>query len=118
MCSATIDQMRLRLAMNLPFVSQNVSSSGFHSEIQLLIALSFRRRKMVSRFPGEPISNSSNKKRRALKDAMLALPPGQRRCCRPFSGPGRSPWQRPWIRMNSNFVPTVQDAENQMKSSN
>src|SRR5262249_50648740 len=34
-CSATIDQMRLRWAMNLPVDFQNVSSSRFHSEIQL-----------------------------------------------------------------------------------
>src|ERR1700755_975746 len=35
MCSATIDQIRLRRAMVLPVVFQNVSSSGFHSEIQV-----------------------------------------------------------------------------------
>src|ERR1700733_3232164 len=35
MCSATIDQMRLRRAMTLPLVFQNVSSSGFQSEIQV-----------------------------------------------------------------------------------
>src|SRR5438270_997718 len=34
MCSATIDQMRLRRAMTLPLDSQNFSSSGFQSEIQ------------------------------------------------------------------------------------
>src|SRR5436309_2752019 len=34
-CSATIDQMRLRRAMTLPLVFQNVSSSGFQSEIQV-----------------------------------------------------------------------------------
>src|SRR5271155_632872 len=33
-CSATIDQMRLRRATNLPVVSQNFGSSGFQSEIQ------------------------------------------------------------------------------------
>src|ERR1700688_5231225 len=33
-CSATIDQMRLRWAMALPLDFQNVSSSGFQSEIQ------------------------------------------------------------------------------------
>ena len=32
--SARIDQNRLRRAMRLPVVFQNVSSSGFHSEIQ------------------------------------------------------------------------------------
>src|SRR6185312_5337808 len=35
MCSAMIDQIRLRRATNLPLDSQNVSSSGFQSEIQL-----------------------------------------------------------------------------------
>src|SRR5216684_8134285 len=44
-CSATIDQMRLRRAMALPLVFQNVSSSGFQSEIQVgfgeLIEISF-----------------------------------------------------------------------------
>src|SRR5215469_1785104 len=34
-CSATIDQIRLRRAMNLPLDSQNFSSSGFQSAIQL-----------------------------------------------------------------------------------
>src|SRR5579863_5852764 len=35
MCSATIDQIRLRRAITLPLVSQKVRSSGFQSEIQL-----------------------------------------------------------------------------------
>src|ERR1700739_1427889 len=39
MCSATIDQMRLRRATTLPVVFQNVSSSGFHSEIQVGLCL-------------------------------------------------------------------------------
>src|SRR5262245_40227078 len=34
-CSAKIDQMRLRRAMALPVDFQNVSSSGFQSEIQV-----------------------------------------------------------------------------------
>src|SRR5579863_7793905 len=34
-CSATIDQIRLRRATTLPVEFQNVSSSGFHSEIQV-----------------------------------------------------------------------------------
>src|ERR1700692_4375426 len=34
-CSATIDQIRLRRATTLPLEFQNVSSSGFQSEIQL-----------------------------------------------------------------------------------
>src|SRR5579864_5146829 len=35
MCSATIDQIRLRRATTLPVAFQNVSSSGFQSEIQV-----------------------------------------------------------------------------------
>src|SRR5215813_2086462 len=38
-CSATIDQMRLRRAIVLPLVFQNVSSSGFQSEIQVELRL-------------------------------------------------------------------------------
>src|SRR6202795_2152913 len=34
-CSAKIDQIRVRSAMNLPLASQNFSSSGSHSEIQV-----------------------------------------------------------------------------------
>src|SRR5712675_976569 len=48
MCSATIDQMRLRRAMTLPLEFQNVSFSGFQSEIQVgsfeLIEISFSER--------------------------------------------------------------------------
>src|SRR5580692_13225765 len=36
-CSATIDQIRLRRAMNLPLAFQNFSSSGFQSEIQVAV---------------------------------------------------------------------------------
>src|SRR5215831_13292228 len=36
-CSATIDQMRLRRAMNLPFDSQYFSFSGSQSEIQVVL---------------------------------------------------------------------------------
>src|SRR5258707_15662486 len=43
-CSAKIDQVRLRCAMDFPLDFQNVSSSGSHSEIQVefrwLISLS------------------------------------------------------------------------------
>src|SRR5262249_33980097 len=38
-CSAKIDQIRLRRAMNLPRDSQNFSSSGFQSEIQAVPCL-------------------------------------------------------------------------------
>src|SRR5262245_49082035 len=38
-CSATIDHMRLRRAIVLPLVLQNVSSSGFQSEIQVELRL-------------------------------------------------------------------------------
>src|ERR1700752_2320668 len=36
-CSVIIDQIRLRVAMNLPLLFQNFSSSGFQSEIQVLL---------------------------------------------------------------------------------
>src|SRR5215468_8841300 len=38
-CSATIDQIRLRRAMAFPFEFQYFSSSGFQSEIQLVVLL-------------------------------------------------------------------------------
>src|SRR5271155_3447812 len=38
-CSATMDQMRLRRATNLPPDSQNFSSSGFQSVIQVVFRL-------------------------------------------------------------------------------
>src|SRR5258708_26561105 len=45
MCSATIDQIRLRRATTLPLLFQNVSSSGFQSEIQ--VGLSW----LIGKFP-------------------------------------------------------------------
>src|SRR5258708_17409993 len=42
MCSATIDQMRLRRAMTLPVEFQKTASSGFHSEIQVGFCLLIR----------------------------------------------------------------------------
>src|ERR1700739_2713737 len=45
MCSATMDQIKLRLAMNFPLACQNFSSSGFQSAIhvsRMAIGLSFR----------------------------------------------------------------------------
>src|SRR6516162_4437718 len=45
MCSATIDQIRLRRAMNLPLEFQNVTFSGFQSEIQVGSL------ELISRFP-------------------------------------------------------------------
>src|SRR3974377_987162 len=53
MCSATIDQIRLRRAMNLPLEFQNVSFSGFQSELQVrsleLISRSLYFERRVSR---------------------------------------------------------------------
>src|ERR1700756_4058907 len=45
MCSATIDQIKLRRAMNLPVAFQKVSSSGFHSEIHAGLSL------LIPKFP-------------------------------------------------------------------
>ncbi len=44
-CSATIDQIKLRRAMNLPLGFQNFSSSGFQSEIQVVA------RSLIGDFP-------------------------------------------------------------------
>ncbi|OIQ74472.1 hypothetical protein GALL_438740 [mine drainage metagenome] len=56
MCSATIDQMRLRRAMTLPFEFQNASSSGFQSEIQVgsfeLMRISFSEQASAIALPG------------------------------------------------------------------
>src|SRR5580692_3002320 len=85
-CSATIDQMRLRLAMNLPLDSQNFSSSGFQSEIHvdMLIALSF-----VLSCSSRSIGRSrGQQKTPCLEGRDIAFPPEQRRCCWPVIGPG------------------------------
>src|SRR5579863_2069639 len=73
MCSATIDQIKLRRAVTLPLVSQKVGSSGFQSEIQVgsfeFIEISFvqsRAHRVANRGhgntfrakPGEAVANS------------------------------------------------------------
>jgi hypothetical protein len=72
MCSATIDQIRLRRAMNLPLEFQNCVSSGFQSEIQvfMLIALSFSASNPAFADPtcARP---HANKKRHVRKDAIF-----------------------------------------------
>jgi hypothetical protein len=45
--------------MNLPFDSQNDESSGFHSEIQLLIACPFIVENVCEAHPGELISTAA-----------------------------------------------------------
>src|SRR6516162_3863066 len=71
-CSATIDQMRLRWAMNLPVDFQNVSSSGFHSEIQLGLRLLIRVFLSGGARPREP--------KNAVPRRSKAFLPGRRRC--------------------------------------
>jgi hypothetical protein len=81
MCSATIDQIKLRRAVTLPLVSQKVGSSGFQSEIQIgsfevgsfeLIEISFvqsRAHRIAIRGhsnafrakPGEAVANSDER---------------------------------------------------------
>src|SRR5258707_14866513 len=71
MCSATIDQMRLRRATALPLVFQYVSSSGFQSEIQVVLLIEDFL--SASRFPA---AAPKTKKPRPRRHAF-----GQRRCC-------------------------------------
>src|SRR5262245_7948559 len=79
-CSAKIDQMRLRRAMNLPVDSQNLSSSGFQSEIQLRlrllisVLLSRWHRALASRAAG-----TEDKKRRPRR-SKASLPGGGVAC--------------------------------------
>src|SRR5262249_15302313 len=73
-CSATIDQMRLRWAMNLPVDFQNVSSSGFHSEIQLGLRLLIRVFLSGGARPREPKTTN------AVPRRSKAFLPGRRRC--------------------------------------
>src|SRR5215510_3543763 len=72
-CSATIDQMRLRWAMNLPVDFQNVSSSGFHSEIQLGLGLLIRVFLSGGDRPREPKTTNAAPRR------SKAFLPGRRR---------------------------------------
>src|SRR5262249_33922329 len=73
-CSATIDQMRLRWAMNLPVDFQNVSSSGFHSKIQLGLRLLIKVFLSGGARPREP------KTMNAVPRRSKAFLPGRRRC--------------------------------------
>src|ERR1700746_3094839 len=76
MCSATIDQMRLRRAINLPLEFQKAWSSGFQSEIQgvfwSLIKSSFRRAAGArARAPGKPrVGGFKNSDRSFAKDGV------------------------------------------------
>src|SRR5665213_1666537 len=94
-CSATIDQMRLRRAMILPFEFQNASSSGFHSDIQVG---SLRIRDFLSkhavhrdrlseawrRAPGMPRSGSAkNSDDRFQRTASMASAPAIQASCQP-----------------------------------
>src|SRR6516162_4540470 len=72
-CSATIDQMRLRWAMNLPVDFQNVSSSGFHSEIQLGLRLLIRVFLSGGARPREP-KNAVPRRSKAFSPRAAALP--------------------------------------------
>src|SRR5215510_2272176 len=73
-CSAKIDQMRLRWAMDLPVDFQNVSSSGFHSEIQLELGLLIRVFLSGGDRPREPKTTNVAPRR------SKAFLPGRRRC--------------------------------------
>src|SRR5712691_7796011 len=104
-CSATIDQIRLRRAMNLPLAFQNFSSSGFQSEIHVVLRSligDFVVSTVIARWIFDPVSLVviglvvlSDLKRRcshpqarfplakqkaAARGVVIGLPPGQRRC--------------------------------------
>src|SRR5438445_8080747 len=88
-CSATIDQIKLRRAMNLPLEFQNLSSSGFQSEIQVVV------RSLIGRFPlvrmiatSAPARSLWPKKNRSPKERS-ALPPDSGVACWPVVGPFR-----------------------------
>src|SRR6516164_5997693 len=68
MCSATIDQIRLRRAMNLPLEFQNVSFSGFQSEIQVGSL------ELISRFPFRTAREPSRLRFRRARDRVLGTP--------------------------------------------
>src|SRR5712691_3562678 len=73
-CSATIDQMRLRRAMNLPFDSQYALFSGSQSEIQVVLDL------LIEESLSERCRRPKNKKpppqgaRKRLSPRAAALP--------------------------------------------
>src|ERR1700730_2401461 len=73
-CSAKIDQMRLRWAMDLPVDFQNVSSSGFHSEIQLELGLLISAVLSGGDRPREPKTTNVAPRR------ARAVLPGRRNC--------------------------------------
>src|SRR5215469_17405506 len=93
-CSATIDQMRLRWAMNLPVDFQNVSSSGFHSEIQLGLRLLIRVFLSGGARPREPKTTNAAPRR------SKAFLPGRRRCLfSPRQDARRQQWRRRRFRL-------------------
>src|ERR1700722_2897126 len=77
-CSATIDQIKLRRAMNLPLASQNFVSSGFQSEIQEVLGSLILRcpsfecsPRLPRRIPGQKKAAVGKSARRSLQTAAL-----------------------------------------------
>src|SRR6266567_1357939 len=86
-CSATIDQIKLRRATNLPLEFQNLSSSGFQSEIQVVD------RSLIGRYPlvrmsatSAPARSLAKKKSRSRLERSM-LPPDSGVAYRPVVGP-------------------------------
>src|SRR4029077_20614646 len=82
-CSAKIDQMRLRCAMDLPVDFQNVSSSGFQSAIQVEV------RFLISLFlfgwrwrcwEGNSAAGGRTERKKRHRPALESDLPGRRRC--------------------------------------
>src|SRR5262249_15629060 len=68
-CSATIDQMRLRRAMNLPLDSQYFSFSGSQSEIQVAF------RSPMRDFPFRTIRVTADQKKKPPPKALESVLP-------------------------------------------
>src|SRR5262249_17840161 len=90
-CSATIDQIRFRRAMNLPFDSQNDESSGFQSEIQLLIACPFIVENSLRLIPANPFPLWATKNARPRRTPPLRFPWNSRVAVNPSLDQGRRP---------------------------
>src|SRR5262245_41037990 len=100
-CSATIDQMRLRRAMNLPLEFQYFSFSGSQSEIHVVF------RSLMRGFLSERARRREQKKSRP-RALESVLPQGGSVACPVVQGPAAaSAVTDRVLRCISSFVPTL-----------